>query len=119
MSDRGASGPGAPTVNVTHCAKCAPAQLDDAGARAYALFWKLLVHVVFMEMADAAELCEQGAEILRAEGELWELAGTLGFLARGARGDREQALRLISEAEALYQRMGMPKLLAITRALRP
>lgn len=40
------------------------------------------------------------------------------LLDRDAPGDREQALRLISEADALYRRMHMPKHVAMVEALR-
>jgi hypothetical protein len=41
------------------------------------------------------------------------------LLERDDPGDREKALGLISEAEALYGQMGMPKHLAMVRGLSP
>ena len=83
-------------------------ELDDGAALGYVLFWKTVGHVVYMEMADAVTTGRRGAEILRAAGDLWALAGTLGFLAEalvnmGAFDEAEQVER---EVAPLAERVG-------------
>jgi tetratricopeptide (TPR) repeat protein len=81
---------------------------EDLGAMGYVLFWTGVIHVVYLEMEDARRVCERGAEVLRAAGELWHLAGTLGFLCESLvnLGRFDDARRVHGEVLPLAERLG-------------
>ena len=83
-------------------------ELGDDGALGYGLFWKTIGHVVLMEMRDAVATGERAAEILRSVGDLWALAGTLGFLAEAlvSVGDFDRAAAVEREVAPLAERLG-------------
>ena len=61
-----------------------------------------------MEMRDAVATGERAAGILRAVGDLWALAGTLGFLAEAlvSVGDFDAAAKVEQEVAPLAERLG-------------
>ena len=83
-------------------------RLGDGALAGYALTLKGVVHHVYMESRDAVESGWQGAEVMRAAGELWQVSVVLGIVAWNLAGVGRLAdvHRVAAECRALAERLG-------------
>ncbi len=83
-------------------------QLGDTTVRGYCLLGRSLNRWGWMHQAESAEAGLESAELLRAAGDLWEVASVLGFTAIALVdvGRFAEALSVQAELEPLAERIG-------------
>jgi class 3 adenylate cyclase/tetratricopeptide (TPR) repeat protein len=95
-------------------------QLGDPTVRGYCLLGRSLNRWGWMHQAESAEAGLESAELLRAAGDLWEVASVLGFtgIALVDQGRFAEARSVQAELEPLAERLGNHGALMQARRVR-